>query len=140
MKRALYWVALSLFVAFCVSAAPGTTSVPGEAAQHDERLAAYFRAETALLANRCLADIRSLEDWEARRVEYRRQLQEMLGLWPAPERTDLKPVITGRLEQPDFTVEKLYFQALPKLYVTACAGYSLCVRPQPCGQEWRELR
>ena len=41
------------------------------------------------------------------------------GLWPMPERTDLKPVITGKLEQPEFTVEKLYFQALPKLYVTA---------------------
>ena len=36
-----------------------------------------------------------------------------------PERTDLKPVITGKLEQADFTVEKLYFQALPRLYVTA---------------------
>ena len=43
----------------------------------------------------------------------------MLGLWPMPERTDLKPVITGKLEQPEFTVEKLYFQASPKLYVTA---------------------
>ena len=43
----------------------------------------------------------------------------MLGLWPMPERTPLNPVITGKLEQEDFTVEKLYFQALPKLYVTA---------------------
>ena len=72
-----------------------------------------------MLSRRCLADIHSLSDWESRRGEYRRQLQEMLGLWPAPERTDLKPVITGKLEQADFIVEKLYFQALPKLYVTA---------------------
>ena len=43
----------------------------------------------------------------------------MLGLWPMPERTALNPVITGKLEQDDFTVEKLHFQALPKLYVTA---------------------
>jgi dienelactone hydrolase len=82
-------------------------------------LADYFRDEAAVIAKRCLADIRSLEDWQARRGEYRRQLQEMLGLWPMPERTDLKPVITGRLEQDDFTVEKLYFEASPKLYVTA---------------------
>ena len=40
-------------------------------------------------------------------------------MWPMPERTDLKPVITGKLEQADFTVEKLHFQAMPKLYVTA---------------------
>ena len=82
-------------------------------------LADYFRAETAVLEQRCLADIHSLKDWEARRGEYRRQLQEMLGLWPAPERTELKPVITGKFEQANFTVEKLYFQALPRLYVTA---------------------
>jgi len=46
-------------------------------------------------------------------------LQEMLGLWPMPERTDLKPVITGKLEHDEFTVEKLHFQASPQLYVTA---------------------
>jgi dienelactone hydrolase len=85
----------------------------------DQSLTDYFRAETAALSSRCLADIHSLKDWEAHRGEYRRQLQEMLGLWPEPERTDLKPVITGKLEQPDFTVEKLHFQAMPRLYVTA---------------------
>jgi dienelactone hydrolase len=82
-------------------------------------LADYFRNETALLAGRCLADIHTLEAWKAKRDEYRRQLQEMLGLLPWPERTDLKPVITGKIEQEDFTVEKLHFQALPQLYVTA---------------------
>jgi dienelactone hydrolase len=79
----------------------------------------YFRAETAVLAGRCLADVHSLQDWEAKRGEYRRQLQEMLGLWPAPERTPLHAVVTGKLEQEDFVVEKLHFQALPRLYVTA---------------------
>jgi dienelactone hydrolase len=85
----------------------------------DLMLADYFRNETSLLAGSCLADIRTLDDWKASRDEYRRQLQEMLGLLPWPERTDLKPVITGKLEQEDFTVEKLLFQALPHLYVTA---------------------
>ncbi|MBE0544161.1 MAG: acetylxylan esterase [Verrucomicrobia bacterium] len=82
-------------------------------------LAAYFRTETAKLAEQCLSEIHTLADWEARRTEYRRQLQEMLGLWPMPERTDLNPVITGTLEHEEFTVEKLHFQASPKLYVTA---------------------
>jgi dienelactone hydrolase len=79
----------------------------------------YFRAETAAIAGHCLTGIHSLADWQSRRGEYRRQLQEMLGLWPMPERTDLKPVITGKLEQEEFTVERLHFQALPRLYVTA---------------------
>jgi dienelactone hydrolase len=89
------------------------------ASLNDQAMADYFRTETAAIAGRCLADIRSLADWQARRGEYKRQLQEMLGLWPMPERPDLKPVVTGTLEEADFKVEKLYFQALPKLYVTA---------------------
>ena len=87
--------------------------------EDDSRLAAYFRAETKALSQRCLADIHTLEDWQVRRAEYRRQLQEMLGLWPMPERGDLHAIVTGKIEREEFTVEKLHFQALPKLYVTA---------------------
>lgn len=43
----------------------------------------------------------------------------MLGLDPMPPHTALHPVITGKIEEKDFTVEKLYFQSLPHLYVTA---------------------
>lgn len=85
----------------------------------DAQLKQYFRTETTTLSDRCLADIRTLNDWTSQRAEFRRQYQEMLGLWPLPERTDLKPVITGKLDHEEFTVEKLQFQALPGLYVTA---------------------
>lgn len=84
----------------------------------DDALAAYFRGETAKLAERCLADIDTLDDWTSRRDEYRRQLAEMLGLDPMPERTELKPVITGRRETEWCTVENLHFQSRPGLYVT----------------------
>ena len=119
MKRMLALAAILLPVLTIDAVAASKAKPEDWAALGDPRLEDYFRAETAMLSERCLADIRSLEDWQARRGEYRRQLQEMLGLWPMPERTDLKPVITGKLEQEDFTVEKLHFQALPKLYVTA---------------------
>ena len=79
----------------------------------------YFRAETTRLAEASLAEIRTLDDWKSRRATYREQLLEMLGLSPLPERTDLKPVVTGRVEHAEFTVEKLHFQSLPGLYVTA---------------------
>jgi dienelactone hydrolase len=85
----------------------------------DRMIAEYFRAETAALADQCLADIHTLEDWTSQRAEYRRQLFEMLGLDPLPERTDLKPVITGHVDHPEFTVENLQFQSRPGLYVTA---------------------
>jgi hypothetical protein len=84
----------------------------------DKMLGEYFAAETKKLQDDCLAEIRSLADWKAKRGEYRRQLQEMLGLDPLPEKTDLKPVVTGRLEHDEFVVEKLHFQSCPGLYVT----------------------
>src|SRR6266511_3787244 len=42
-----------------------------------------------------------------------------LVLGPTPPRTDLKAVVTGRIEQDTFTVENLHFQSMPHLYVTA---------------------
>ena len=85
----------------------------------DRMLADYFRAETAQLSERCLADIRSLDDWTSRRETYRSQLLEMLGLSPLPQKADLNPVVTGQVEADSFVVEKLQFQSLPGLYVTA---------------------
>ena len=82
-------------------------------------LADYFQAETAKLSDRCLTDIESLEDWQAKRKLYREQLFEMLGLSPLPEKTDLKPVITGKVEHEKFTVENIHFQSRSGLYVTA---------------------
>ncbi len=84
----------------------------------DALLATYFAAETDKLRKNCLAKIRTLDDWNAKKGEYRRQLLEMLGLDPLPERTDLKAEVTGRVEQDDFVVENVHFQSRPGLYVT----------------------
>jgi dienelactone hydrolase len=113
MKRAIVFLpALLLTVSLSAAELPQVT-------RGDNMLTEYFRNETALLSEHCLADINSREDWETKRAEYRHELQEMLGLWPMPERTDLKPVVTGRITNDEFTVEKIYFQASPKLYCTA---------------------
>ncbi len=88
-----------------------TTTPAAEPSRADTQLKNYFANETAALSERCLADIKTLDDWKSHRAEYRRQYQEMLGLLPMPERTDLKPVITGKLDHEEFTVEKLQFQA-----------------------------
>src|SRR5207249_488085 len=52
------------------------------------------------------------------RPELRRQLLDMLGLWPVPPRTDLKVQVTGTIDAPLYTIEKLLFQSMPGLYVT----------------------
>ncbi|MGA2787325.1 MAG: acetylxylan esterase [Verrucomicrobiota bacterium] len=118
MQRTILFLMALLFGAFL----PGDAQIPrlaGQPTPGDAMLADYFRNETAVLSQHCLAGIHTLAEWQAKRGEYRRQLQEMLGLWPMPERTDLKPVITGCITNDDFIVEKIYFQASPKLYCTA---------------------
>ena len=50
----------------------------------DQALVRYFEQETVRLRDQCLTDVGSLEDWQARKPELRRQLLEMLGLDPLP--------------------------------------------------------
>jgi dienelactone hydrolase len=78
----------------------------------------YFQAETQQLEDDCLSDLTSLEDWQQRRVEYRRQLFEMLGLDPLPAKTDLQPTVTGTTQGEGFKVHNVHFQSMPHLYVT----------------------
>ena len=42
----------------------------------------------------------------------------MLGLLPWPERTPLHVKITGRIERPEYIIEKIAFESMPKFYVT----------------------
>ena len=75
-------IVLLLFVPTAPLAGADTTA-------GDRAINAYFRSETDRLADRCLADIRTLEDWKTRRNEYREQLFEMLGLSPPVSYTHL---------------------------------------------------
>ncbi|MCI0360337.1 MAG: prolyl oligopeptidase family serine peptidase [Planctomycetaceae bacterium] len=84
----------------------------------DAMIAEYFRRETERIQKTCLAEIKTLDDWNAKKGEYRRQLLEMLGLDPLPEKSDLKAEVTGRVEHDEFVVENLHFQSRPGLYVT----------------------
>jgi dienelactone hydrolase len=56
--------------------------------------------------------------WEARASDLRRQVLIATGLWPLPERTPLNAVIHGKFGRPGFTVEKVYFEAVPNHFVT----------------------
>ncbi len=58
------------------------------------------------------------EAWEKRASELKRRILVSTGLWPMPERTDLKPKIYGRTEREGFTVDKVYFESLPGHFVT----------------------
>jgi dienelactone hydrolase len=84
----------------------------------DRMFAEYFKIETKRLADSCLAEIETLDDWNAKKDLYRKQLHEMLGLDPLPERTPLQATVTGTVQHDEFEVRNLHFQSSPGLYVT----------------------
>ena len=66
-----------------------------------------------------LPEVKTPADFEKLRPVLHRQYLDMLGLWPLPEKTPLKATITGKMEGPGCTIEKLHYQSRPGLYVTA---------------------
>src|SRR5687768_11797295 len=61
---------------------------------------------------------KSKEEWDVRAERVRRQMLVSQGLWPMPTKTPLKPVIHGKIDQGDYTVEKVYYESFPGFYVT----------------------
>jgi dienelactone hydrolase len=61
---------------------------------------------------------KSVQEWEPRRDFVRRQLLVSQGLWPMPTKSPLNAVIHGKIDQGDYTVEKVYFESAPGFFVT----------------------
>jgi dienelactone hydrolase len=85
----------------------------------DRSIRRYLAARAAELEREFLPGINTAADFEKHRPALRADLLDMLGLNPMPARTPLKATITGTIEQPGYIIEKLHFQSLPGLYVTA---------------------
>src|SRR3954469_16650146 len=58
------------------------------------------------------------EAWSKRADQVRRQMRVSLGLLPEPTRTPLNAVVHGKIERDDYTIEKVYFESMPGLFVT----------------------
>jgi len=58
------------------------------------------------------------EAWGERAAAVRLQTLVALGLHPLPERTPLKPVIHGKVDCGDYTVERVFFESMPGFFVT----------------------
>ena len=61
---------------------------------------------------------KSVAEWEPRRDLVRRQLLVSQGLWPMPTKTPLKAQIYGKIDQGEYTVEKVTFESAPGFMVT----------------------
>jgi dienelactone hydrolase len=60
---------------------------------------------------------KTLAEWEARRTHLRKQILSAAGLLPLPARTDLHPQVFGRIENQDYTIEKILLETLPGYYL-----------------------
>jgi hypothetical protein len=57
-------------------------------------------------------------EWEKQAQAIRERVLVATGLWPLPPKEPLKPVIHGRIDRGDYTVEKVFFASLPGHYVS----------------------
>jgi dienelactone hydrolase len=84
------------------------------------------------------------EAWEKRAEEVRMQLRVAVGLYPEPTRTPLHAVVHGRIEQADYTVEKVFFESMPGFYVTGSLFRPKTPGPHPgvlvAHGHWKDAR
>lgn len=57
-------------------------------------------------------------DWEKQSTAIRERILVSMGLWPMPPKEPLKPVIHGKVDRGDYTVEKVFFASFPGHYVS----------------------
>src|SRR5262245_40001216 len=60
----------------------------------------------------------SRTEWEARAERVERRVLVSQGLWRMPTKNPLTPVLHGRVDRGEYTVEKVYFESAPGFFVT----------------------
>ncbi len=58
------------------------------------------------------------EDFARRKQDTRDRILLACGLLPLPTRTPLNPVIHGRVERDDYTIDRVFFESFPGFYCT----------------------
>lgn len=98
-------------------AAPGSSGQTA-AVESRKEVAGYLVQAARAITDRAAAEIRSRENWDKVRPVRLNEMRDMLGLLPWPARTPLNVRITGTLDRGDYTIEKIAFESMPKIFVT----------------------
>ena len=80
---------------------------------------AYLSEEAHKITARAISETASREAWESVRERRLAELKEMLGLSYERPKTPLNVQLRGTIERSGYTVEKVAFESLPSVYVTA---------------------
>lgn len=86
--------------------------------ESQRQITTYLVAAARAVTDRAAQEVDSAGNWEKVRAQRLEEMRDMLGLLPWPQRTPLNVRITGVLDRPEFTIEKIAFESLPKFYVT----------------------
>jgi cephalosporin-C deacetylase-like acetyl esterase len=78
----------------------------------------FIEGQARHLAAR-LPKVQTKDDWRQRASELQAPLLHSLGLTRWPERTPLQAQVTGKLEYPGYTIEKLIYEPRPGFMVSA---------------------
>lgn len=111
---------LLLVSAILVSACSSTCVAAGLAVGpvSDSRYTVIRNTATRCNVQNLYSQYRKPEDWKARAAQLRAQLLGSAGLVPLPVKTPLNAKVFGMIDRGDYTVEKVYFESYPGLYVT----------------------
>lgn len=109
-----------------VAATPflGCSEVPKEPVRNSaestrDSILALLSNEARAITDRAIAETSSRAAWEAVREQRRSELRDMLGLAPDRARTPLNVQQLGVIERDGYVIEKIAFESMPKIYVTA---------------------
>jgi cephalosporin-C deacetylase-like acetyl esterase len=83
-----------------------------------KQVTAYLVRKADEITARASAEMATPEGWEKARPKRLEEMRDMLGLLPWPTRTPLNVRVTGVLDKGSYTVEKIAFESMPKIYVT----------------------
>lgn len=84
-----------------------------QAPEQDARNTEIITTDTHL----ALPQFTNLKEWERRRAFLREQILVAAGLSPMPVKTPLHAQVFGRLEEKDYTIEKVLIETLPGFYL-----------------------
>ena len=60
----------------------------------------------------------SVAEWQQRAADVRRQVMLATGLWPMPTKQALKPIVHGKVDREEYTVERVILPTADGLYCT----------------------
>jgi dienelactone hydrolase len=84
-----------------------------------QQVTQHLIREARRITDAAAGEIASKDHWEKIREQRRKETLQMLGLDPLPPRTPLNVQITGVIDQPDYTIEKIAFESMPQIFATA---------------------